>query len=77
MSDRPALRIVRGTPDDAEIAALTTALAGVAAASTAPASEGPRELSEWASRSSGLRRTGVQGALRPGPHAWRASALPQ
>ena len=31
---RPVLRVVRGDPDDAEVAALVAALTGLAAAST-------------------------------------------
>lgn len=77
MSERPVLRIVRGSADDAEIAAVTAALTAVAAASAAAPQQGPERLSEWASRSSALRRTGAQQTLRPGPNAWRASALPQ
>ncbi|MDR7301332.1 acyl-CoA carboxylase subunit epsilon [Haloactinomyces albus] len=75
---RPVLRIVRGAPDDAEIAALTAALTGVAAANAAAATTPRRRpLSMWADRSAGLRHPGGRRPLRPGPNAWRASALPQ
>ena len=65
---RPGLRMVRGDPSDEEIAALTAVLAGLAG-NRKPAEAAPR--SRWASREAGLRRP-----LRPGPGAWRASALP-
>lgn len=75
---RPTLRVVRGNPDDAEIAALTAALAGAAAAAnTAAAAPEQRPLSVWADRSAALRHPGGRRPLRPGPNAWRASALPQ
>lgn len=64
----PALRVVRGDPSDEEIAALTAVLAGLAG-NGEPAEALPR--SRWASREAALRRP-----LRPGPGAWRASALP-
>ncbi|MEU6643785.1 acyl-CoA carboxylase subunit epsilon [Saccharomonospora sp. NPDC046836] len=66
---RPVLRIVRGNPDDAEIAALTAVLAGLA--SPAPAPPGPRARSRWADRAALVRAP-----LRPGQGAWRASGLP-
>ncbi|QGK71339.1 acyl-CoA carboxylase subunit epsilon [Allosaccharopolyspora coralli] len=77
MSERPVLRIVRGNADDAEIAAVTAALTAVAANLAEAPQAGPQRLSEWASRSSALRRTTAQQSLRPGSNAWRASALPQ
>jgi len=69
MSDeapRPVLRIVRGEPSDAELAAL---LAVVAARSAAPAEPTPDVPSAWRDRAALLRRP-----LHPGPGAWRASA---
>jgi hypothetical protein len=69
----PVLRIVRGTPSDAEIAALTTALV-VVSGSEAPAPPAP--MSAWADRSAALRHPAGGRPLRPGRHAWRASALP-
>lgn len=67
---RPLLRIVRGTPDDYELAALTAVVAAAAAAPAAPPAPARRSL--WANPSTRLRRP-----LRPGPGAWRASGLPQ
>lgn len=69
----PVLRIVRGAPSDAEIAALTAALVALTA-SEPPASPAP--MSMWADRSAALRHPTGGRPLRPGRHAWRASALP-
>lgn len=69
----PVLRVVRGAPDQAEIAALTAALAVVPPA-TAPTPPAP--MSMWADRSAALRHPAGGRPLHPGPHAWRASALP-
>jgi hypothetical protein len=66
---RPLLRIVRGTPTDEELAALTTV---VAAAAATPAEPARPVRSRWADRAALL------GAPPPiGPGAWRASALPR
>jgi hypothetical protein len=71
-ADRPAgepvLRIVRGDATPEEVAALVAVLLsrpGALSATSAPA------RSAWADRSRQLRRP-----LRPGPGAWRRSALP-
>jgi hypothetical protein len=63
---RPVLRIVRGEPSDAELAAL---LAVVAARSAAPAEPEAEVPSAWRDRAALLRQP-----LHPGPGAWRASA---
>jgi hypothetical protein len=63
---RPVLRIVRGEPSDAELAAL---LAVVAARSGVPAAPEPEVPSAWRNREALLRKP-----LHPGPGAWRASA---
>ncbi|GLZ35656.1 acetyl-CoA carboxylase biotin carboxyl carrier protein subunit [Lentzea sp. NBRC 105346] len=68
-SERPLLRLVRGTPDDYELAALTAVVAGLASASV-PEPE-PERRSAWADRSRSMRRT-----LPHGPGAWRASGFP-
>ncbi|HLV54613.1 MULTISPECIES: acyl-CoA carboxylase subunit epsilon [Actinomycetes] len=65
---RPFLRVVRGTPDDEELAALTAALVAVSAA-TAQQKDKPAARSAWADVEPRLRQP-----LRPGPGAWRASA---
>jgi len=62
------LRIVRGNPSDAEIAALTVVLA---AACASGASRRPRTRERWG-RPADLLRV----PLRPGPDAWSAT-LPQ
>ena len=67
--ETPLLRIVTPGATDEEVAALVavvTALASAGAAGTAPA-----RRPEWSARHRTLRST-----LRPGPGAWRASALP-
>ncbi|MGP4021597.1 acyl-CoA carboxylase subunit epsilon [Saccharopolyspora sp. 5N708] len=73
--ERPVLRIVRGNPDDVEIAALTTALSGLAATNAA-APPTRRQMSLWGDRAAGARHPAGRRPLRPGPHAWRASGLP-
>jgi hypothetical protein len=73
-AERPLLRIVRGTPDDEELAALTAVVASVAAAGdrTAPAGgSGSASTSRWADRAALVRRP-----LTFGPGAWRASGFP-
>jgi acyl-CoA carboxylase epsilon subunit len=73
---RPVLRIVRGNPDDVEIAALTAALSGLAAAKDAVAEPQRRPMSLWGDPAAAVRHPAGRRPLRPGPHAWRASALP-
>ncbi|GAA3208242.1 acyl-CoA carboxylase epsilon subunit [Oerskovia jenensis] len=73
------LRVVRGAPDDLEVAALVAGLAAAAAASHVPDDEAP--LPEWTNRSRGLRGTGSGATAksfggRSGRHnadAWRWS----
>ena len=65
----PVLRVVHGDPSVEELAALTAVLTGLAG-NAEPAEAPPR--SWWSCREAGLRRP-----LRPGPGAWRASALPR
>ncbi|GAA0555995.1 hypothetical protein GCM10009533_62290 [Saccharopolyspora spinosporotrichia] len=76
-SERPVLRIVRGEPDDVELAALTATEAAVSAAAAAAQTEPePTGWSLWADRSAALRHPAGRRPLRPGPAAWRTSALP-
>ena len=63
----PALRVVRGDATPEEIAALVAVLLSRPGDDMPP---GPAR-SAWADRSRQLRRP-----LRPGPGAWRRSALP-
>ncbi len=66
----PLLRVVRGRPSAAELAALVTV---VAARSSAVVEEPPpRQLSAWTDRRQGLRRP-----LPVGRGAWVASGLVQ
>jgi len=67
---RPLLRIVRGTPDDDELAALAAVVAGIAAGRRA-AVPVVAARSRWADRAALVRRP-----LPHGPGAWRASGLP-
>ncbi|WP_158844339.1 acyl-CoA carboxylase subunit epsilon [Saccharothrix deserti] len=69
MSGAPHLRVVRGNPDDVELAAVAAVVAGLAANGEPPGDE-PRR-SAWADKSRLVRRT-----LPRGPGAWRASGLP-
>ena len=64
----PLLRIVRGTPDAAELAAVVAVVAGRAAV----VEPTERPLSVWAARSRMVRPP-----LRPAPGAWRASTWPR
>jgi hypothetical protein len=63
---RPLLRVVRGEPDDSELAAL---IAVVAAASGGAAPEAEAEPNAWNDRTRLVRSP-----LPHGPGAWRASA---
>jgi hypothetical protein len=62
------IHIVRGEPSDEELAALIAALAVLA---NAAAAEPPAPRSAWTDPAHRLRTP-----LRPGPGAWRNSALP-
>jgi hypothetical protein len=68
---RALFRVVRGTPTDAELAALTVVLAAVTSAPSAePPPPPPR--SAWNDPAARLRRP-----LPVGPDAWRTSAWPR
>ena len=69
MSERPLLRVVRGTPDDVELAALATVVASLSGPTTSPATP---QRSAWGDPATQLRTQ-----LRPGPGAWRASGFPR
>ena len=66
MTETPYLRVVRGEPTAEELAALVAVLAARAAVAAAP-----RVRSAWADPARRLSLTS-----RPGPGAWRRSALP-
>lgn len=65
----PLVRVVRGEPDDVELAALAVVLAALAA--SPPPADPARPPSRWADRGTHLRRP-----LRFGQDAWRTSAWP-
>ena len=67
---RALFRVVRGTPEDTEIAVLTAVLAAVAAGGQ-PAAP-PRPASTWATPEARLRAP-----LTVGPNAWRTSTWPR
>ena len=62
----PAVRIVRGAPDDVELAALVASLAAAQPLEDETATEARR----WADPARRLRGAGP---WRPGPDAWRWS----
>lgn len=68
---RALFHVVRGDPDDVEVAALTAVVAALAA-SAGPAPDGPRAASTWADPAARLRAP-----LAVGPEAWRTSAWPR
>jgi hypothetical protein len=68
---RPTLRIVRGEPDAAELAALTAVLA-------AAGGGGDDEAADRTPTSGWARHVDlVRGPVHPGPGGWRASARPR
>ena len=69
---RALFRVVRGEPDDIEVAALAVVLAAAASAGSAAESGGTRRTSVWTDRQPMLRQQ-----LHPGPGAWRNSTLPR
>ncbi|MEO6081849.1 MAG: acyl-CoA carboxylase subunit epsilon [Umezawaea sp.] len=69
-ADRPLLRIVRGNPDDQELAGLTAVVSALAS-TPAPGPTAPEERSDWGNPAHRVRTP-----LTPGPGAWRSSARP-
>ena len=67
-ASEPALRVVRGDATPEEIAALVAVLLSRVGGDEVPPGQA---RSAWADRARQLRRP-----LRPGPGAWRRSALP-
>lgn len=70
-AEQPYLKVVRGNPDDVELAALTAVVALAANAEPEP-EEKPKRTSAWADP-----RWQARGALPHGPGAWRWSAFPR
>ncbi|WP_460864218.1 acyl-CoA carboxylase subunit epsilon [Rhodococcus aerolatus] len=68
---RPLLRVVRGNPDDHELAALTAVVAALASGGGGEAPAAPPEA--WGRPDSLVRGRFVD---RPGPGAWLRSGLP-
>lgn len=66
------VRVVRGEPDDVEVAALVAGLAAVAAAGSEPEDAAP--LEEWTNRSRALRGSGAATAKNFGGRAGRHNA---
>jgi hypothetical protein len=66
---RALFRVVRGTPTDAELAALTVVLAAAAAPTPEPAAP---TRSAWADPAARMRRV-----PQAGPGAWRTSTWPR
>lgn len=69
---RALFRVIRGEPDDAEVAALTAVLAATASATARPAEPDARGRSVWVDRAAAVRQP-----LHPGPGAWRTHYLPR
>ena len=67
------MRVVRGTPDDAELAALVAGMAAYAQAADAAADEPGSPTSAWMDRARTLRGHNVMGPLGRGPNSWRHS----
>jgi Acyl-CoA carboxylase epsilon subunit len=65
--ERPALRVVRGTPSPEELAVVTALVAAAGSGSDEP-SDTPRR-GGWSDPAAKHRR-----ALLPGPGGWRSSA---
>ncbi|MFL6145782.1 MAG: acyl-CoA carboxylase subunit epsilon [Labedaea sp.] len=67
-AEQPLLRVVRGGLDDAELAALTAVVAGLAASARASREQKPTVWSDPRGR--------VRRPIAHGPGAWHASGLP-
>jgi hypothetical protein len=67
--DRPLLQVVRGEPDDAELAALTVVVASMAAAASQAITQPAH--TPWSDPRAMVRRP-----THHGPGAWRTSGLP-
>jgi hypothetical protein len=65
---QPLLRVVKGAPDDDELAALVTVVAALAGRSSPAATA----HSLWRDRGRNIRPP-----IGPGPGSWRASGLPR
>jgi hypothetical protein len=64
------VQVVRGTPDDVELAALVAGLLAAGSDEQHHAVPDAAPVSAWSDRGRSVR---VGGAVRPGPDAWRWS----
>lgn len=69
MSDQAHVQVVRGEPDDVELAALVAGLVAASAHQGDDWAERPSDGSAWVARRHGVRPAG----WRTGPDAWRWS----
>lgn len=67
----PHVQVVRGTPDDVELAALVAGLVAASVPADDDAAEDGLPHPGWADRARTL--PGARGAWRTGPDAWRRS----
>jgi hypothetical protein len=67
-----SMRVVRGTPDDAELAALVAGMVAMASAAHEEADPGA-PTAAWMDRIRTMRGRRVIGPLGRGPSAWRHS----
>ena len=67
----PVITVLRGAPDPVELAVVLAVLLAPRTVPGHPAAAGPGPSPRWADRSRSLTAM-----PRPGPAAWRASALP-
>jgi hypothetical protein len=65
VSEKPLLRVVRGNPDDTELAVLTAVVSALSAVAPGSSDE-PATPSQWG-------KTQLRQPLTPGPSAWRYS----
>lgn len=67
----PHVQVVRGTPDDVELAALVAGLVAASGAAHDDGADDAEPRSAWSDRARTL--PGSAGTWRPGPDAWRTS----
>ena len=70
--ERAQMHVVRGTPDDVELAALVAGLMAAASERDRNATSVDAVAAPWADRRRTMRGVRID-AMRPGPDAWRWS----
>ena len=70
--ERAQMHVVRGTPDDVELAALVAGLMAAASERDRNAASVDAVAAPWADRRRTMRGVRID-AMRPGPDAWRWS----